>query len=150
MMKTECAKGQQEEKIDRSVTVSEGHFSHDEKDPVLTLDFKKKRIRLFKHTMTMIGNPDYVQILVNPKTSVIMFQRCSEDDCSAHKVYWNSLKDKKQCCELYSKVFLEALYYNFFPHEEECSYRVYGTSEYMKGRVIFDLNNCIKLADAEA
>ncbi len=38
------------------------HSSH----PLICIDFKKNRIRIHRNTLRQIGNPEYIQLLVNP------------------------------------------------------------------------------------
>ena len=39
--------------------------------PVLCIDLKKNRIRIHKLTLHMLGDPEYIQLLVNPQDSMI-------------------------------------------------------------------------------
>ena len=38
--------------------------------PVLCIDLKKNRIRIHKLTLHMLGDPEYIQLLVNPQDSM--------------------------------------------------------------------------------
>lgn len=43
------------------------HSSH----PLICIDFKKNRIRIHRNTLRQIGNPEYIQLLVNPDQKMI-------------------------------------------------------------------------------
>ena len=47
------------------------HSSH----PLICIDFKKNRIRIHRNTLRQIGNPEYIQLLVNPDQKMIGVQR---------------------------------------------------------------------------
>ena len=71
----------------------------------LTLDMKKQRIRIHKHTLHQLGDPDYIQLLVNPEQKSIVLKACPEGSFFAHRVICKKDAD----CELYSKEFLQQL-----------------------------------------
>ena len=39
--------------------------------PIICIDFKKSRFRIHKNTLRMLGNPDYIQLLVNPYKNML-------------------------------------------------------------------------------
>ena len=43
--------------------------------PVLCIDLKKNRIRIHKLTLHMLGDPEYIQLLVNPQNSMIAIRK---------------------------------------------------------------------------
>ena len=43
--------------------------------PVLCIDLKKNRIRIHKLTLHMLGDPEYIQLLVNPQDSMIAIKK---------------------------------------------------------------------------
>ena len=54
--------------------------------PVLCIDLKKNRIRIHKLTLHMLGDPEYIQLLVNPKSSMIAVRKSVRRDYLAHRV----------------------------------------------------------------
>ena len=53
------------------------HSSH----PLICIDFKKNRIRIHSNTLRQIGNPEYIQLLVNPDQKMIGIKAsCAEDN----------------------------------------------------------------------
>ena len=43
--------------------------------PVLTVDLKKKRIRLYKHVLRLLDDPEYVQFLINPEKKIFIVRK---------------------------------------------------------------------------
>ena len=58
------------------------HSSH----PLICIDFKKNRIRIHRNTLRQIGNPEYIQLLVNPDQKMIGIKASCAEDKLAHKV----------------------------------------------------------------
>lgn len=48
--------------------------------PILCIDLKKNRIRIHKHTLHMLGDPEYIQLLVNPCTHMIAVRKSVRQD----------------------------------------------------------------------
>lgn len=69
--------------------------------PVLCIDLKKNRIRIHKLTLHMLGDPEYIQLLVNPQDSMIAIRKSVRKDYLAHRVRY-SKADSRYCYELYS------------------------------------------------
>ena len=58
------------------------HSSH----PLICIDFKKNRIRIHRNTLRQIGNPEYIQLLVNPDQKMIGIKASCAVEKLAHKV----------------------------------------------------------------
>lgn len=43
--------------------------------PILFIDLKKNRIRIHKQTLHLLGDPEYIQLLINPVTRLIAVRR---------------------------------------------------------------------------
>ena len=52
--------------------------------PILCIDLKKNRIRIHKQTLRLLGNPEYIQLLVNPDIHMIAIRRSVRQDYLAH------------------------------------------------------------------
>ena len=57
--------------------------------PVLCIDLKKNRIRIHKLTLHMLGDPEYIQLLVNPQDSMIAIRKSVRKDYLAHRVRYS-------------------------------------------------------------
>ncbi|MBR4758539.1 MAG: hypothetical protein IK078_00120 [Lachnospiraceae bacterium] len=106
--------------------------------PVLTVDLKRKRLRLYKHVLRLLNYPEYVQFLINPEKKLLVVMRSDENDLSPRKLYWTTLSDSHQCCEFYCKIFVEALQKAFYRTGEEKTYRLIGRFNERKKYVVFD------------
>lgn len=52
----------------------------------LTLDIKKDRIRIHRSTLSLMNNPKYFRLLVNPQTKCIVVENCDEMSDGAYRV----------------------------------------------------------------
>lgn len=114
---------------------------------VLTIDIKKQRLRIYLHALHDIGDPKYIQLLVNPASRILAVRSCREKDKYAQKIYWKTIKDKGQCCELYSKDLIDGLQPVLPQTPKPCSYRIYGKVDYGSAR--FDLKDAIPIDNEE-
>ena len=93
--------------------------------PTLVIDLKKNRIRIHKKTLHMLGDPEYVQILVNPQKSTIAIRNCNAEDYRSERIKWQLISGK-QCCEFYSKYLIKCLRGVYFDWKDDRSYRIDG------------------------
>lgn len=115
----------------------------DNNDIVISIDPKKNRIRIFKKTLRALEMPRYIQILVNPDTSVIAIQCMDTRPLHQyHRIKWKELEARRNY-EIYSSFLvdkLKAVCVDWSRHE---AYRVYGRY-YPNSRVAaFDLKNAV-------
>lgn len=80
-----------------------------EQQPSLSIDLKKNRIRIHKKTLYMLGNPAYIQILVNPVKKTLAILPSVSEDHLAHKINWLYLDDSSKSYELYSKALVKTI-----------------------------------------
>ena len=73
--------------------------------PSIMVDMKKNRIRIHKHTLRALGDPDFVMLIVNPEEHTLGIKRSTLDDKRAHRVHKSTVKKD---CELYSKSLMSA------------------------------------------
>ena len=93
--------------------------------PCLLIDLKKNRIRIHKATLHLLGDPDYIQFLVNPIDQSLVIRRSIKNDYLSHHIRWNLISGK-QCCDFYSYFLLKSLRNVNYDWEENRSYRIYG------------------------
>lgn len=110
--------------------------------PILTIDLKKRRLRLYKRILRLLGDPDYVQFLVNPEKHFFVVRRGEEKEPGSQKIYWTILNDNRQCCEFYSKYFVERLQLLFSDMYDEQTYRIVGKYNKQRSFIAFDLQDC--------
>ena len=107
---------------------------------------KKHRIRLHKRTLHLLGDPKYVQILVNPTTATIAFRSSVALDYRAEKIKW-TLVGGKQCCEFYSKYLLNSLRDVGLERKDDHCYLVEGQLVATERLVKFCMADSILLDD---
>ena len=112
-----------------------------QKRAALTLDMKKQRIRIHKQTLHILGNPEYVQLLVNPYQKSIVLLVCPKEAFQAHKV----TPKKDTDCELYSKELLRQLQIIDRHLEQDTSYLIYGQIHLQLGLAQFRLADILPI-----
>lgn len=117
--------------------------------PLICIDFKKNRIRIHRNTLRQIGNPEYIQLLVNPAQKMIGIKASCAEDKLAHKV-----KDyfviNGNSYELYSRELLYSLSQLNLSWEKFNIFRLEGNIYPDKKIALFSMDNIItKLPQAE-
>ncbi|MBR0390700.1 MAG: hypothetical protein IJK38_00045 [Oscillospiraceae bacterium] len=76
----------------------------------ITVDLKKYRIRLHKSTLHLLGDPPYVQLLINPTAGVVAVKALSRNASgdSTHRISRKQLLSSNSV-EIYSMSFIEKL-----------------------------------------
>ena len=111
----------------------------------MTFDMRKYRIRVFKEALHQIGNPSYIQLLVNPKAMVVAIRATTQTDDQAHKVS-KELMASDNSVEIYSRLFIEKLSEMIGGLDPGFTYRITGTVLPSKQAAVFPLQT-IKKAD---
>jgi len=112
------------------------------------IDMKRNRIRIHKITLHMLGDPDFVQLLVNPQTRMVAIKCSVPSDYLSQKINWKQISGK-QCCELYSKYLMESLHDVCFNWDRERAYKIAGQLVAKEGLAEFCMDNSI-LIEQEA
>ncbi|MCC8014012.1 MAG: hypothetical protein LIO87_02360 [Eubacterium sp.] len=111
--------------------------------PSLCIDLKKNRIRIHRHTLRLLGNPKYIQILVNPSDGKIALRKSDRKDYLAHKIYHST----EDCIEIYSSALIE----NLMAVNENLifnrSYRLYGNIDVRSEMVLFSIKESILIEE---
>lgn len=117
-----------------------------QKQPILCIDLKKKRIRIHKHTLHMLGDPEYIQLLVNPSAGIIAVKRSFSGDYLAHRIRQEQFLDGS-CYELYSTGLVRSLQKNNSNWNSGCSYRIYGNFNSRECMACFSMKDTIQVGD---
>ena len=91
-----------------------------------------------------MGDPDYIQILVNPTTTTIALKSCGAKDYRSERIKW-SVVSTKQCCEFYSKYLIKTLRGVFFAWEDERCYHIDGQLIEAEKLVTFCMSDSVLL-----
>ena len=77
--------------------------------PGISVDFRQNRVRVHKCTLHMLGDPDYIRLLINPENRLIAIQITDGDDPCGHHVRHHTMASKN-CFEIHSLQLLENLH----------------------------------------
>ncbi|MBQ7504706.1 MAG: hypothetical protein IJT79_05245 [Ruminococcus sp.] len=106
----------------------------------LSVDMKKHRIRLHKVTYRLIGQPKYIQLLVNPNAKAVAVravEKMSKDN-QAYRI--NKVKmESDHSFEIYSRSFCEKLWELTEGLESGYSYRMNGKVFLSQNTAVFSL-----------
>lgn len=112
-------------------------------NPAIYIDAKRNRVRILKRTLTMLGNPEYIQLLVNPISQCIAVLPSEDPNKSlSHKVNF-----KTNSYEINSKIFIEQLLSLYSPIAGAYKIRIEGRYAQKQNTAFFSLSNAICISD---
>lgn len=76
--------------------------------PWILADMPRRRIRIPKHTLRSLGNPEFVRLLINPETRSLAIEVCDQTEPRKHRVPAH-VKNSKICYEIYSASLFDQL-----------------------------------------
>ena len=107
----------------------------------LSVDLKKYCIRLHKATYRLIGQPKYIQLLVNPKERVVAVRAISKGSKDSQAYKNNKVRmESDHSYEIYSRSFVEKLWELTDGLDNGCSYRLSGKVYLSQNAAVFPLN----------
>lgn len=110
------------------------------REPSLLLDLQNNLIRIHRNTLSLLGNPEYIQILVNPDTALIAIRGCNKDDYRSERIRWDTLRDNNKSCEFYSKSLIKTIRKVFFNNIDTHKYRITGKYVNSENLTLFNIN----------
>ncbi|WP_287993562.1 hypothetical protein [Ruminococcus sp.] len=113
--------------------------------PVIFIDQRKKRIRIHRTTLKMLGDPKYIQLLIDPNRTVLVIRRCDKSSQLALKLP----NSKSQCCELYSTNLVDLFYDICSKWDESSQYRLIGKLNKDNSFAYFRMQDSNKISDTE-
>ena len=108
----------------------------------LTLDMKRNRIRIYRATLRALGDPAYIQFLINPEELyiAILGSEIPLSGGTANRVKIpNSRLDGKLSVEFYSAALLDGIYSIFGVLDREYNYRLTGEIDQVNRVAFFSL-----------
>ena len=108
----------------------------------LTLDMKRNRIRIYRATPRALGDPAYIQFLINPEELyiAILGSEIPLSGGTANRVKIpNSRLDGKLSVEFYSAALLDGIYSIFGVLDREYNYRLTGEIDQVNRVAYFSL-----------
>lgn len=111
--------------------------------PSISINISDSILMIHKNTLRILGTPEYIQILVNPKDKTIVLCCSVESDHLAHYVKREIFTIGKKTYKLHSCALLQALYKIYPKFITENTYKIYG--KFIPGLNIikFDMNDSI-------
>jgi hypothetical protein len=108
----------------------------------VTIDIKKARIRIFKTTIHALGDPKYIQLLVNPnnRTVAIRFVEKETSGDQNHKVKITA----GDSYEIYSRAFVSKLYEIVGGLDPKYSYRMTGEIVPKQKMAVFSMDTIVR------
>lgn len=94
-------------------------------DVSIALDLKKNRIRFHKETLRRLGDPNYIQLLINPSTKIIAIKCLDKSEPKSLKISTGSAGTDNSV-ELYSYYFFSKIREVFCELGNNCTYRLFG------------------------
>lgn len=116
----------------------------DSKNLSLAIDLKKGRIRIHKNTLHALGDPDYIQILINPETQVIAVRKCTTKDRLYHHIRWKVLASN-QCYEIHSKTLMTLIDQMCLNYTPGHTYRIMGRHYPKEKLVAFNISDSVDI-----
>lgn len=106
---------------------------------MIVVDSKNSRIRIHRSTLHFLGDPEYIQLLVNPKQLTLAILS-SPQIRTANAVRWDRMAENK-CCELYSKILVRQLGIICPGWKADGKYRLYGVGDWDRKMIRFDMSS---------
>ncbi len=108
---------------------------------MLTIDLKKNRLRIFKSTVRLLGNPELVQLLINPADNMIMVRAAREMTPGGQELHIHPSKvSNDSSYDIYSMSFIRKLQRDYPELRERCSYRLYGIFSHDSNSAVFPMD----------
>ena len=114
--------------------------------PIVCIDLKKGRIRVHKVTLHILGDPDFILLLINPETGVLAIKETIPEDYLGLKIRKEMLTDGN-CYEIYSKELFRALTAIRSDWKMNKSYRIYGQHEPLTNAAFFHMKDIVLVED---
>lgn len=115
-------------------------------DLPLVIDTKKRRLRIYKQTLALLDNPEYIQLLVNPEKKMILLCPATSHQASCERIKWKQLNEN-QCCEIYSTSFVEKLMLLSNVWDKNMSYKLTGTLLPKQKFILYHMEDAVSLTD---
>lgn len=107
----------------------------------ISIDLKKYRIRIHKDSLRLIGDPDYIQLLVNAETQQVAIRAVQRATAGSHAHKISRAKSTSDSCEIYSRPFCDKLCSDFDCFHAKASYRLTGVVVPSQNAAVFSLRS---------
>ena len=93
--------------------------------PTISIDYKQNRIRIYKRTLRLIGNPKNIFLLINPEEQVLVILGSDKSDKKVLNTKYSHTKSN-QSYEISCKHLLKQLLTVCNNWQDNRLYRIYG------------------------
>lgn len=116
--------------------------------PAMFIDQKRARVRIYKRTLHMLGDPQFIQLLINPNNLTVAIRPAEQTDTLAHRIMRKKRSDKTSY-ELYSSYFIRKLKSICTNWKDGESYRLFGEIFVSENVARFDLDKALPVSFAQ-
>ena len=116
----------------------------------ISVDMKKYRIRVHKSTLHQLGDPPYIQLLINPSACIVAVKsvnRSSSKD-QTHRVSKKKLASTNSI-EIYSKFFIDKLNELVPDLNDGSCYRMTGSIVSSEKMAIFSFKTLVPFSEGD-
>jgi len=117
--------------------------------PVVCIDLKKDRIRIHRATLHLIGDPAFINLLVNPGAKTLAIRKASKGDPLALRIRENQLTDGN-CVEFGCRQLIRQLQRVDGIWHRNCSYRIYGVCNQKESLAQFAMKDSVLVEETTA
>ena len=110
---------------------------------IITIDPKQNRIRFYRTFLKELGNPKYVQLMVNSKDKILAIKPSETLDSFSVKL--NSHIEKEHCYELHSLNLITELFNLMNWTEKNYTYKIVGRMDKATTTGFFPLTQATKI-----
>ena len=114
----------------------------------ISVDLKNYRIRIHRNTLSMLGTPKYVQLLVSPSAMMLAIQGTDKRTNFTHRVNVDALHPDNSY-EIYSTLFVNKLCSLVSDLDTGCTYRLTGEIIAEENAAVFPLSSLQKVDSLE-
>lgn len=115
--------------------------------PTISINVKNSLIMIHKNTLRLLGNPEYIQILVNPAEKTIVLCRSFESDHLAHRVNKNIFTETRKSLKICSHALTNNLHKVNPAWIKSKTYRMTGEFVAHLNIIKFRMNSSLTVTD---
>lgn len=109
---------------------------------IMTIDCKKPRLRIHKSTIHQMGNPKYIQLMINPRHRRIALRGVDRHIPGQHEIRVDrQVANTEDCVDWYSTHLIHELQTAFREIEHGCSYNLTGALIAKEKAAFFDISS---------
>lgn len=109
---------------------------------IITIDCKKPRLRIYKATIHQMGNPKYIQLMINPETRLIALRGVDRHTPGQQEIRVDrQVANTEDCVDWYSTTLIAELRAAFQEIQGGNSYNLTGAIIHKERAAVFKLSS---------